>query len=518
MTQEQVAELLSKKPELFDVKDKIKYAVFVTLVQRGWKGVGSSYSGVLTKNGFVLNLYKSDATATELEEPSEYLVPSCICYFSMPNTSWTLERYNKLYGYGRLQSIWDFLYDRPEEAEESTSFMKFINEVDTTASLSTLELQSMGQMYQQDDYMGYIFSVHQGAITDTGLFMSRVDFGAIRSKTAYKINRTEKQDGQPVFILTQIDPPSQFETILPLEDFGIHYQAGDLVVLSVKQELQPGELQLVQASANAKSGLPAPIEALSFSNAKQSILGTALQERLFITPLLTATEDNISKVYELLKLSSEYLLLTHLPNNSEMLDVLLEYARAGFSLYQPLKDGSASDAQFELTELLEMLSESADSMAVEIGAASMELWKYEKTFAFDIPIERQSSINYSYLQALLNRGYFTKMCTPLLENSMVNKAGALYLHRVYVGFDVQNELRSFFFEEGMEKYLEHAMSEFTHLYFDWREGFGLCCVNYTIVRVPGGYKILSKDNLVLGFILKVNGEVYSYGDLACLRK
>ena len=56
LTSEELSEVLAQKPELTDVKLRIKYATFIALIQRGWKGVGSSYSGVLTKNDFVLTL------------------------------------------------------------------------------------------------------------------------------------------------------------------------------------------------------------------------------------------------------------------------------------------------------------------------------------------------------------------------------------------------------------------------------------------------------------------------------
>lgn len=519
MTQEQLSDLLEHKPTLVEVKDKIKYAVFITLVQRGWKGVGSSFSGVLTKNDFVLNLYKSDPSSFELKESSEFLVPTAICYFTVPNTSWTLERYNKLYGYGRMQSIWEFLYETPEKADDSETFMKFIEEVDSTANLSSVELQSLGQLYKQEDYFGYTFAVHKGNIVDTGIFISRVSFGSIQANTVYKIKTTTvSEQGEKVFVLTQLEPKSVVETIMTLEDFSNHYQAGDLTTLTAKQETKQGELQLVQASGSARSGLPKVIADLEFSSEKQSFIGEALKERLYLTPLLLADDSNIKAAFELLKLSHEYSLLNKLPSDPEMLDVLLEYARAGFSLYQPMNDDNASDARFELSEVLESTNAVVNNVSAEIGANAIDLWKFEKTFMFSIDFKKVSSANYLYLQALQENGYFSRLCSPMLSNTMTDSSGTLYLHRVYVDYDAQNELRAFFYEEGMEDLFERTMSEFTHLYFDWRSGFGLCCVKYTLVRVPGGYQILARDRKVLGYMLKVNGTVYNYGDLTCLRK
>ena len=97
MTNEELQEVLANKPFLTDIKLRIKYAVFIALIQRGWKGVRTSFSGVLTKNDFVLTLYKSDASTLEMQKPSNYLVPAAVNLFNFPNTTWVLERYNKIY-------------------------------------------------------------------------------------------------------------------------------------------------------------------------------------------------------------------------------------------------------------------------------------------------------------------------------------------------------------------------------------------------------------------------------------
>ena len=148
MTNEELQEVLANKPFLTDIKLRIKYAVFIALIQRGWKGVRTSFSGVLTKNDFVLTLYKSDASTLEMQKPSNYLVPAAVNLFNFPNTTWVLERYNKIYASGRMQSVWDFLYDKPELIDESPTFIKFINEVDEIANKQELELQSLGELYE----------------------------------------------------------------------------------------------------------------------------------------------------------------------------------------------------------------------------------------------------------------------------------------------------------------------------------------------------------------------------------
>lgn len=78
MTNEELQEVLANKPFLTDIRLRIKYAVFIALIQRGWKGVRTSFSGVLTKNDFVLTLYKSDASTLEMQKPSKYLVPAAV--------------------------------------------------------------------------------------------------------------------------------------------------------------------------------------------------------------------------------------------------------------------------------------------------------------------------------------------------------------------------------------------------------------------------------------------------------
>lgn len=519
LTSEELSEVLAQKPELTDVKLRIKYATFIALIQRGWKGVGSSYSGVLTKNDFVLTLYKSDASAFQLKEKNKYIVPAAITYFNLPNVSWVLERYNRVFASGKLQSIWEFLYDQPDKIDTTESFMKFINEVESIVNLSNLELQSMGNVYHQDVRNGYQYSVYKGNIVDTGLFLSTTDFGAVRTQTVYRIKSSTEQNGDKVFVLQQLEPASQLDTILTMKDFEEHYVKGEIVPLAAKEAQLTGDIELVAVNSTAMSGLPLQLQRLNFSLEKQQIVGEAIRKRFYIAPLLRIADDSLlPKVLELVKLSNEFDLLNRLPQDVEQLDCLLEYARAGYSIYQPLQNDNVSDSRFEFSELLESASYESEQLAMQYNAGTCELLKFLKTFYMSTEIKPGERANYAYLNMLNEHHILTNLCTSMLSDTMTDPSGTLYLHKVYLNFQTQNEIRSFFFEEGMESIFEKTFSECVHVSFDWRAGFGLSCSGYTLVRVPYGYALRNNDNITMGYILRVNDEVLSYGDLSCLGK
>lgn len=517
MNDEELQKILSHKPVLTDPHDKIKYVVFLALVQRGWKGVGSEYSGVLTKNDFVLTLYKADASQFPLKEPNEYLVPTAISYFQIPRATWVLEQYNKVYDSGKMQNLWDFLYDQPESMDDSDTFMKFINGVDSIASKSQLELQGMGSTYTKHNEEYLTFSPYNGPITDTGVFLSLVDLDPIKSKVAYQIqDAKEDEEGDRYFVLSQLEPKSFIETMVPCSVFGNLYESGQLVPLSVKKALSEDIFELVDAASTAMSGLPKPIQELNFSLDKQKFIGEALNSRLYVLPLLKVSEENCESVLKLLQVSSEYDMLNQIPDDSYELDALLEYARAGFSLYQPLQCDSEDEMMYDLHELLESFGSRKNDLLNEYGVSMVELLTYKYTFYLDGNLKGIKRPNFAYIELLLQNNILVHLCNALTENATMNSDGVLFLHKVYLDFDTKNEIRSFFFEVGYEDVFEHSFADSTYISFDWRTGFGLDCAKYSLVRVPSGYKVLNTDRKTSGFLLKVNGECFSYGDVSCV--
>lgn len=517
MTDQELQDVLSHKPILTDPREKIKYAVFIALIQRGWKGVASEYSGVLTKNNFVLTLFKSDSTRFILREPNPYLVPTAISYFQVPRANWVLERYNKLYDSGKVQLIWDYLYDEPETMTESNTFMKFIEQVDTIASKHELELQCMGSSYTSEKTSYLSFSAHDGSITDTGIFMSLVDFGSVKKKVAYKIEQATVLDGdRRVFVLSQLEPPSSLETIVDADDFNANYVNGNLVPLNVIQHEGSEEFYLVASSGASMGGLPVALQKLNFSMDKQGVIGEAIVNNLYVIPLLKLSDESAKIALELLKETTEYQMLNQLPDDPEYLRVLLDYARAGYSLYKPLESGIAGDAAYELTELLDFESSAENDLRQEYTVAMVELIRFLRTHYLSTEYRKNELPNYCYLRMMQERGILKNLTHDMLSNTMMNADGVLFLHKAYANFVTTNEVRSLFFEPGMEDFFEPCFAESVHFSFDWREGFGMDCANYSLVRVPCGYKVLDSDRVARGFILKVNDEIFTYGDLSVI--
>lgn len=514
MNKEEMHKILMEKPNLTNVKDRVKYAVFAGLVQRGWFGVGASYSGVLTKNDFVLTLYKSDASNFVLSQKTDYVVPAAITCFIIPNAGWTLERYNKLYASGKIQSMWEYLYEQPELISESESFVKFLNDVDRIANLPELELQSLGELYASDGEEVYSFEVYNGPITDTGIFLSMKDFDSVNEKTVYQILTAKEENDERFFVLRQMQPASVIEITIGLEAFNEHYRNRELIPLTATK-VNSGNYTLVPAGGSSMSGLPAPLRALGLSLDKQQVLGKSIIERLYILPLLFADDGEILQcVYDILSISHEYDLLNHLPNDIERLKIILEYARAGLSIYQPLTSESVGDSEFELNEIVENMAYDRQELGSVYDTSTIELINFTRTFYMTVTPKPNVVSNYMYLQMLYENNILLKLCSSMLHDTLSDSAGVLYLHKVYLNYDAQNEIRAYFGEEGMEQLLEKSLTDCIHVSFDWRTGFGLDCPKYVLVRVPGGYKLLNNERCVEGFVLKINNEVFSYGNVA----
>lgn len=517
MDDAELRQILDRKPELHDVKNKIKYVVFAGLVQRGWKAVGAEYSGVLTKNDFVLTLYRSDASRFVLTDKSKYVVPAAINYFVIPNTSWTLERYNKIYAYGKMTSLWDYLFDNPAECWNSESFVKFVDEVERIANMHELEMQSVGEMYVELSEDGFNFSVYSGPITDTGIFTPIKDFGPLSNQTVYRIvSATEQQiTGNRTFVLQQLQPPSAIEIMLDASLFNEHYMNHELVPLSM-HHVKNTDIQLVSADGAAMGGLPPTIQKLNFSLDKQKLIGEAIAERLYVLPLLLAPDEVMNEVLSLIRTSSEFDLLLHLPNNKEYLGVILDFARMGLSIYQPLAEKSVSDAKFCFSELLADLDYEKQQLRQKYNLPLTELLVFLKTHYFSMMSDAANTANYTYLQLMIDNNVLKHVNTCMLSNTITNSSGVLFLHKVYMDPDTITELRAFFYEEKMDFVFEKSMDNFIHVSFDWRMGFGLDCDRYTLIRVPTGYRVLTKDRNTAGFILKVNDEILTYGDLSMI--
>lgn len=514
LTTEEKEELLSKKPILTDPRSKIIYAVFFALVDKGWKGVGAYESGVMTKNGFVLTLFKSDASRYTLREPDPYLVPAAITMFNVPNVSWVLERYNKIYDSGKIPTFWDFLYDSPEDIDKADNFQKFINQVDEIAEKHELELQSIGSFMAKSSEVSYQFSQYSGNITDTGLFMSLVDFAAIHSKSAYKIlNAKDTDEFGKVFVLQQIQPPSSFETILRLSDFSEHYQNGDLIPLQISGDNSDDSLILVEASGAQMGGIPKSLRKLNFSKEKQEMIGIAIEERRYIIPLLKADDSLIMDVLSLVRCSCEYEALLKLPDDRELLHVLVDYAKAGYSIWDPLMVGDANEARFELNELIEANAYDQNSLRQEYGNQMYELITFLKTHYMRASFKPTDRPNYVFLDMLARNNILLNLTSAMQKDTITDQSGTLYLHKVYMDFNTQNELRAFFSEPSMEDIFEKVFSECAHVTFDWRSGFGLSCHDYTLLRVPCGYAFQVKDKGITAYMLRVNDETFSYGDI-----
>lgn len=83
-------------------------------------------------------------------------------------------------------------------------------------------------------------------------------------------------------------------------------------------------------------------QGLNFSLDKQKVIGEAIKDNLYIIPLLLAPDNMVQSVLALLRSCQEYYYLNNLPNNLELIQVLIEYARAGLSTWLPLQTGDAS--------------------------------------------------------------------------------------------------------------------------------------------------------------------------------
>ena len=515
MTNEELQEVLANKPFLTDIRLRIKYAVFIALIQRGWKGVRTSFSGVLTKNDFVLTLYKSDASTLEMQKPSKYLVPAAVNLFNFPNTTWVLERYNKIYASGRMQSVWDFLYDKPELIDESPTFIKFINEVDEIASKQELELQSLGEMYEDSStYQNYSFHQSSKSIVETGMFYPSVGFASVLAGMPYRILSTgEDSLGGKYFVLQKMQSADLEPVHVTADAFQQQYAAGTVIPIEATPVQSSETLNLVKAQGTAMSGLPPVIQGLNFSLDKQKVIGEAIKDNLYIIPLLLAPDNMVQSVLALLRSCQEYYYLNNLPNNLELIQVLIEYARAGLSIWLPLQTGDASEAKFELNELLENIIYDKQQFTSEYGADVAALLTFAKTYCTPITPSAGVSANYLYLQMMIEKKELLNVCSSMLSETMTDSSGRLFLHKVYMSFEAKNELRSFFYEEGMSSYLDNALNDIIYLCFDWKSGFTIKCKDYSLVRVPCGYKVLNADGLSTGFILKVNNSIFTYGDL-----
>ena len=149
----------------------------------------------------------------------------------------------------------------------------------------------------------------------------------------------------------------------------------------------------------------------------------------------------------------------------------------------------------------------------EYGADVATLLTFAKTYCTPLTPSAGVSANYLYLQMMIEKKELLNVCSSMLSETMTDSSGRLFLHKVYMSFEAKNELRSFFYEEGMSSYLDNALNDIIYLCFDWKSGFTIKCKDYSLVRVPCGYKVLNADGLPTGFILKVNNSIFTYGDL-----
>lgn len=510
--------LIKCRPKNLDDIEKIKYAVSVGLFQKGWTCVGKFASGIYTKNHFVLTLYRE----TINDEPitaSTFISPCTTqCYVNVPNVSWTLEKYNKLYDSGRVQAFWSKVFDDLEEMNEYDSFTEFITKVDDFANMSNLELASKGFVWRSDtDEDGYTYVGSDQDIMTTKYFGSLTDFGPVHAQTFYQIlDIVDDPDMGKCFKIQSCFPETgPVELISP--ELLLHAIQAQVIVSASRVYVDTPKLTLVPVEGTQMAGLPTVIEDINFSMARQELIGQAIKERLFILPLLQTSDSNALIVLKIIKECHEERLLLQLPDNHEMLETILEYARAEYSIWQPLQEDTA-DAKFELSELLENASYQKQEMLSSYGADITDLMTFLQTSFLSCNPKKGVRANFLYLQALIDQGILKNLCNCLMSESMTDSSKRLLLHEVYTTNEAKNELRSFFYEEGLEDIFEKIWKDYIYVSFDWRHGFGLDCKDYSIERVPTGYRVCNADHGIAGYYLKLNGQVFSYGDLSCMER
>lgn len=512
--------LIKCKPNLTETNEKIQYVTSVALYKRGWKSVGKLASGVYTKNDFILTLYKA-TVRDDVTSASTFVSPVAVQVFcNLANTTWVLERYNKIYGSGKMQVFWENIFDKLEDMDEYDSFIEFIEKIDKIANSSNLELASMGQMYKSildDD--GYSYTISDNSITETRLFYSSLDFWEIKAACVYQILTiiTDDPDYGQALLIQRVYPHKENEISMPASLFVNAMNTGAIIATKRMTGVED-DRSLIDATGTEMAGLPVAIQKLNFSLKKQEILGQAIKENLYILPLLLSTDENLQDVLAITRSCNETRLLLQLPQDTEMLKVIVEFARAGYSIWQPLQETKATDAKFILTELLENAGYQKQEMVSEYGAATADLMNYMQTSFLSCEPAKGIRANFLYLQALKKVQILQNLCDCLMSEAMTdNNNNRLLLHTVYTTNTAKNEIRSFFYEEGLEDLLEKVLKEYLYVTFDWRHGFGLDCKRYAIERVAAGYRVYDNKHNIVGYYLKVNGEVFSYGDFSCMK-